>query len=139
MAAGKKAVVVVLAAVVAALPALAQVQPLMLDPGCMKVSCRVVTCTHRDAGFYSYARAVYERYSDTGIPLKLTVMAEAGCDATCCHPVFVFMCDQDACCDAKIITGYGRVTALAECYATPMWHWAGLCIALPHCGSCECY
>lgn len=74
---------------------------------------------------YSYARAVYERYSDTGIPLKLTVMAEAGCDATCCHPVFVFMCDQDACCDAKIIT--------------PMWHWEGLCVAVPRCGSCECY
>lgn len=134
-----KVAVVALAAVVAALPAFAQVQPLMLDPGCIQLSCRVVTCTHRDAGFYSYARAVYERYSDTGIPLRLTVMAEAGCDATCCNPVLVFMCDQDMCCDARFITGYGKVTASAACYAAPMWHWGGLCVAVPRCGDCECY
>lgn len=48
MAAEKKAVVVALTAVVVALPVFAQVQPLMLDPGCIQLSCRVVTCTHRD-------------------------------------------------------------------------------------------
>lgn len=111
----------------------------MVDPGCVQIRCLVRTCEETDGGFYSYAVAVYEHYSDNGVPLKLTVVAEAGCDATCCNPYLPSVCDEKECCATKIVSGYGRVTARAECYASPFYYWADLCVAIPTCGSCDCY
>ena len=105
-----------------------EIEPKGLDPGCSIETC-VRGCDFTGNGYRCYTTAVGRRYTDTGIPLYLSVKAHSECT------VFVF--GSASCSKTVTKQGYGTVTSSASCYINEFLTFEGPCYTFQSYCSCS--
>jgi hypothetical protein len=87
-------------------------EPLGIDPGCIRESCRYWCSGPFDSGsFTGTVIGVFEHYDEYGNPHSLSAFVHAECTATCVHLWYV----KRTCTISHNRSGYGRLTLRASC------------------------
>lgn len=105
-----------------------EIEPKGLNPGCSIVTC-VRGCNFTGNGYECYTTAVGRRYTDTGIPLYLSVKAHSECT--------VIVIGSASCSKTVTNQGYGKVSASASCRINKFGPLQGPCYTFKSYCSCS--